>query len=74
MQNLEVIYEEEKQRLETAISNNEYEEILKMCNLKNEVLMGVPNREGYKNYHNEAVALIQNDNELKEILKDKYFF
>ncbi|WP_312040211.1 AAA family ATPase [Macrococcoides bohemicum] len=71
---LEVIYEEEKQRLETAISNNEYEEILKMCNLKNEVLMGVPNREGYKNYHNEAVALIQNDNELKEILKDKYFF
>src|SRR5699024_1631458 len=68
---LEVIYEEEKQRLETAISNNEYEEILKMCNLKNEVLMGVPNREGYKNYHNEAVDLIQNDNELKEILKDK---
>lgn len=71
---LEDIYEEEKQRLEKAISNNEYEEILKMCNLKNEVLMGVPNREGYKNYHNEAVALIQNDNELKEILKDKYFF
>lgn len=70
---LEKIYEDEKLNLETIINNNEYEELLKICNLKNEVLMGVPSKEGYKNYHNDAVALIQNNNDLKEILKNKYF-
>ena len=71
--NLEEIYNEERLKLERIIKNKEYEELLKKCNLKNEILIGVPSREGYKNYHNEAVALIQNDNELKEILKKKYF-
>lgn len=70
--NLEKIYNKERENLERIIKNKEYEELLKKCNLKNEILKGVPSRNGYKNYHNEAVALIQNDNELKEILKNKY--
>ncbi|MGX1435583.1 AAA family ATPase [Mammaliicoccus sciuri] len=70
---LDKIYNAEKLKLEVILKNKEYENLLKICNLKKEILMGVPSREGYKDYHKDAVALIQNNNVLKEILKKKYF-
>ncbi|MCK1158677.1 hypothetical protein [Streptococcus uberis] len=59
--------------LEKIISDKNYEELLKVCNLKKEISRGLANDLLDKNYEEKAKQRIMNDEELKCYLREKYF-
>ncbi|WP_436855438.1 AAA family ATPase [Staphylococcus caeli] len=68
--NVEELYNHEIERLELLISNKDYDGLLKVCNLKNEVLKYIPNKLGQRDYDNSAIALIKNSESLQNKLKN----
>lgn len=71
--NVDIVYESKKMELEKIISDKNYEELLKVCNLKKEISRGLANDLLDKNYEEKAKQRIMNDEELKCYLREKYF-
>lgn len=71
---VDTLYIKELTDLDEILKDENYEKLLKICNLKNEIVRRIPQQMNrIDNYADKAVSIIQNDAELREVLKDKYF-
>ncbi|MBO3078974.1 AAA family ATPase [Mammaliicoccus sciuri] len=71
--NVEEIYQNEKENFQRILSEKNYSKLLEICSLKDEVIKQVPHKYKFHNYANRAIGVIKSSNELKEMLKKKYF-
>lgn len=71
--NVDIIYNNKKLELEKIISEKNYQELLKICNLKKEISKGLANDLLDKNYEEKAKQRIISDEQLKSYLIEKYF-
>lgn len=73
MLNVQEIYNETIEKLEKIVDDKKYEDLLKICNLKKEITRGLANKELDSNYEDKAVQQIQTNEELQNVLMEKYF-
>lgn len=71
--NVDEMYKYEKEKLQSILSEKNYNELLEICSLKNEVLRQVPNKFNFRNFEQRAIGVIKDNHSLKESLKEKYF-
>ncbi|MEB8307395.1 AAA family ATPase [Staphylococcus xylosus] len=71
--NVDEIYQNEKEKFQRVLSEKNYNELLELCSLKNEILKQVPHKFKFHNYEYRAMGVIKSSDRLKETLKKKYF-
>lgn len=71
--NVERIYTEKVKEIEAIVAANNYEDLLRICNLKAEISKGLANRKLDGNYIVKAIQQIQTNEELKATMRKKYF-
>lgn len=71
--NVQEVYEKKMSQIATVVNEKKYSELLIICNLKTEITRGVANRYLDSNYETKAVQQIQTNEELKKVIKKKYF-
>lgn len=71
--NVKGIYNESLERVSEIINKRDYEKLLIICNLKKEISRGIADKYLDNNYEIKVIQQIIRSNELKRILKDKYF-
>lgn len=71
--NVNNIYNHEKVKLEKILRDKDYLGLLKMCNLKKQIVRGCASNIIMKNYEDRAVERIGIDTNLSELLRKLYF-
>lgn len=71
--NVDEIYQNEKEKFRRILSAKDYNKLLELCSLKDEILKQVPHKFKFHNYENRAIGVIKSSNRLKKTLQDKYF-
>ncbi len=71
--NVNNIYNHEKVKLEKILKDKDYLGLLKMCNLKKQIVRGCASNIIMKNYEDRAVERIGIDTNLSELLRKLYF-
>lgn len=71
--NVKKIYDHEKAKLEKILEDKDYLGLLKMCNLKKQIVRGCASDIIMKCYENRAVERIGIDTNLSELLRKLYF-
>lgn len=71
--NVEAEYGGIMKELSDLLEVNEYENLLKVCNLKKEVSRGLANKYLTADYESQATQRIRTDKTLQSSLKEKYF-
>lgn len=71
--NVKEIYEHEKDKLEKILKDKDYLGLLKICNLKKQIVRGCASDVIMKNYEDRAVERLGIDTELSELLRQLYF-
>jgi len=71
--NAKKIYDHEKAKLEKILKDKDYIGLLKMCNLKKQIVRGCASNIIIENYENRAVERIGIDTNLSELLRKLYF-
>lgn len=69
----EEIFRDKVSELKHAVENEDYDKLLSMCNLKEEISKGLANRHLDSDYENKALRRIQMSNILKSKLKANLF-
>lgn len=67
------IYKEIDNKFIKVLKEDEYNELIKICNLKGKVLNGLGNKLLFVNYKNHALKKISNDESLQVALRYNYF-
>ena len=67
------IYTEKVKEIEAIVAANNYEDLLRICNLKAEISKGLADRKLDGNYIVKAIQQIQTNEELKATMRKKYF-
>lgn len=71
--NVKGIYEKEKRKIDKIIQDKDYTGLLKMCNLKKQIIRGCASNIIMKNYEDLSVERIGIDTELSKELRSRYF-
>lgn len=71
--NVVKLFDDKKYELEKIISEKDYAELLKVCNMKKAISRGKANSLLDRDYEEKAKQRIISDIELKEYLREKYF-
>lgn len=71
--NAKGIYEKEKRKIDKIIQDKDYTGLLKMCNLKKQIIRGCASNIIMKNYEDLSVERIGIDTELSKKLRSRYF-
>src|SRR5699024_443402 len=61
-----------QQEIEYYLSNQDYKTLLKYCNLKEEISIGLSRDKLFPEYPDYAMATIMNNNEIHKLLKESY--
>ena len=70
---VKMVYSEKIEQIQTIVQKKDYEQLLKVCNLKAEITRGLANRMLDSDYVIKATQQIQANAELKELLRKEYF-
>lgn len=68
--NIQDIYDKELRILEDILKSGDYNSLLEICNLKNDVLKQIPNSMGHKKLQSHAINIIKNNDDLKKKIKN----
>lgn len=71
--NVDDIYNKKLDEIEDIIIKKDYKNLLKVCNLKEEISHGLANSKLDNDYVNKAIGHIQKDEELQSYLRCTYF-
>lgn len=71
--NVKKIYDHEKAKLERILKDKDYLGLLKMCNLKKQIIRGCASNIIMKNYEDRAVERVGIDTVLSKLLRKLYF-
>ena len=71
--NVDKLQSEIMSKLDRIISSKDYNQLLNVCNLKQEITRGLANIKLDSNYEEKAIEHILTDKELQSLLMEKYF-